>query len=704
MGESNSPPKGYVGGSILPQPSNRVKMKVYMGGGIVQRGGRYDREKLTCRGTPYADINFDTESNLYKIIFHIVTPSDEESMSIKVNDGELIIPVIVNEERKIICLNKARELILKNLFLFDEVDIGELLRNGQYFSIGTFKFEKEEDYVIPTEFAEMKTINQEIGSIIDTSDGSEKKEEVNEKPNIHKLAYGFSVRWIEQDGINKKVVKRSELKAKKIPEAFTPGEKATFDSLGFDSSFIKNYINKPENIDEFLDFWAEFLNKDGTNNLVLMYSRRLRDYIQKIKDLHTEFLQTKVLAFLRKVENPNKIDVSTQPYDEKDYYFFEEKDSPKEEIIPRPNPKPEAEEETVPGGTVSGGKVPGGTVPGGKVPGGEEVEGTKNKILEIISSLDSKDKTVYGVGQLLKGKIRLYKDLIKDNKTILSYYTKYTKVFEEVLELKETAYSLYLEAEESFTQDKPEKRRQKQQTLNGKLDKINNLLSKEYYTHYKYGAKIEGENEEHNEFLLEQEFIEADDREANHENGEHENGNSDTNGDDEDITNKTLHFVKVIRNSDTHIQQISDIPYIKVARDLAEKVKDRHTEYYKLFEEILDVLKKEPPLQEDCHNTTNNITYITGLVNIFNLFLNYNKDTIKIAIFKEMCKVYNPTEIDFLNGDISASEDKEDGPVHKKLLEFRGNFCKKKTRVQGGGFRKTRCLTKRRVSPRRKRT
>lgn len=638
MGESNLPPKGYVGGSILPQPSNRVKMKVYMGGGLpehkIQKGG-YKKDSLTFRGIPYADINFDNESFLYKIIFHIVKARDETSMKIEENEGELIIPVIVNEEKNIVTLHNSK-IKIENLFLFDEIDIDILIREGQYFTIGTLSFDKEETFVIPTRLDELSKIPVISGSSSSPEMPEDEITEEQETPNIHKLAYGFSVRWIEQPGLDKKCVTREELTKKPIPESFTPGERAVFDSLGFDTSFIKKHINDPDNIEKFLDFWTLYLNRDGTNNFVLMYSRPMRDYIQGIKDIYTKFLQDNVLSFLRKTNNPSRINTSTQPFDEKDYYFFEEKSSaPAPTPTPTPAPTPAPIEET--------------TLTQAPVLGGE-----MQKITYIINSLTDKEGVINKIGKLLLT-ITSYDQLIKDEKTIVDYHKKFTDTSEEVLELKEKAYNLY---EELGVEDN----KTKTSELNKKLEDINRILGKTYYTYKK-----------DKDFSLAEEYEDIEDDEDDENDDE-----------DDDYLSKT-------RYSPTHKQQIIDIPYIKVARELVEKIKPRHDSYFELFEGILNLANGDKGKSSPgYHDSDDNISYISALVNIYKLFLNYNKDTIKNDVYKEVCKVWNPTDIDFLNGTDN---------VTKTLGKFREKF-----KVTKGGFRKTRSLRKRRVSPKRKRT
>jgi hypothetical protein len=256
--------------------------------------------------------------------------------------------------------------------------------------------------------------------------------------------------------------------------------------------------------------------------------------------------------------------------------------------------------------------------------------------------------------------------LIKDEKTIVDYYTRYTNISEEVLELKEQAYNLYELIVEY--EDDAKEQKTKISELNGKLKKLNEILSKPYYTYKK-----------DKDFSLNTEFEKLeDDEDEDYENDE-----------DDGYLTKT-------RNSATHKQQIIDIPYIKIARELVEKINSRHGSYFALFEGILESVKLDKGKSSPGYNDSDdNITYISALVNIFKLFLNYNKDTIKNDILKEICKVWNPTDIEFLNGT-----DK----VTKILEDFRTNFCKKKKNGQIGGFRKTRSLRKRRVSPRRKRT
>ena len=281
------------------------------------------------------------------------------------------------------------------------------------------------------------------------------------------------------------------------------------------------------------------------------------------------------------------------------------------------------------------------------------------RITYIINSLTDKEGVINDIGKLLL-RITSYDQLIKDEKTIVDYHKKFTDTSEEVLELKEKAFNLYQELEED---DKAEKT--KTSGLNKKLEDINRILGKTYYT-YKKGKA----------FSLEEEFdqIEDDDDDYDDENDD----------EDDDYLSKT-------RDSATHKQQIIDIPYIKVARELVEKIKPRHNSYFELFEGILNLANGDKGKSSPgYHDSDDNISYISALVNIYKLFLNYNKDTIKNDVYKEVCKVWNPTDIDFLNGT---------KPVTKILEQFRKKFKPTK-----GGFRKTRSLRKRRVSPKRKRT
>jgi len=669
MGDSNMPPKGYVGGSILPQPSNRVKMKVYMGGGLpehkIQKGG-YKKDGLKFRGVPYSDIKFDKESYLYKIIFHIVKAKDKASMTIVKDVGELIIPVMV-KDKKILALENS-EIKIKHLFLFDEIDIDILQREGQYFTIGTLSFDTEETFVIPTTLDELSKIPVISGTASAEEMPEDEITEEQEKPNIHKLAYGFSVRWIEQAGLDKKCVTRKQLTEKPIPESFTPGERAVFDYLGFDTKLIKDYINKDStNKEEFLDFWTLYLNRDGTNNFVLMYSRPMRDYIQKIRDVHTKFLKDDVLKFLRKAGNPSRIDTTAQPFDEKDYYFFEKKstgEAEKQKLTEETKEEVKEETKTVPEESA------------------QKLGDESKRILEILQSIDTKEKILYGIAVLLKDKIGLYANLKKDNKTIISHEENKKKMSDKALELKKKAYLLYIKVSE---EEEGKENKKKIKDLNIKIDELNTLLSdKAYYNHY---------SESDEEFILDRDFQAEKEKKEEDEDEDEE----------EDLEEEDLGelYIKLTGESEKHKQQILDIPYIKVSNEVVLKIQERHKEYFELFKNILKIVSLEKPKEDTSgkySNADNNITYINGLVNIYNLFLQFNKDTIQDDIYKQMCKVYNPTDITFLNGDEETN----------KILEgFRKTFCKKKTRSQEsqkGGFRKTRSLRKRRVSPRRKRT
>lgn len=312
---AESPPPGYSGGSILPQPTNPIEMKVFQGGGFFNG----NTSQVSLLEQPAQEL-----------------PMTEFRGGARVVAGESIPKVRV---KGVITSNKEGVHGLEGMEW--EENSEESLANSEESKESVENSEESKESLGNSEGNSEGNSVESLANSLGTNTNT-----LPPKTSVQtiKLSNGLRVRLMPPD---------DSLKEDIVSFRFTGDEQALFDTvLHFKHPFIHNFLK--ENQDEFYEFWKLYTTYDGTDQFTLMtYSegQEIQRFMKKVLDAYRHYLTSAALAFLLKQEHPELLELMKEEPEKEAYALMETILIPKEkeeevEITLEESEEPEEQEET----------------------------------------------------------------------------------------------------------------------------------------------------------------------------------------------------------------------------------------------------------------------------------------------------------------------------------------------------------------------
>jgi hypothetical protein len=292
--------------SLLPLPPQKMDMIEYKGGGSLekQKGGDLKNiepfRKITVDKIP----NYLQKHTLLLEIGKSIGPIYEEN---KLQPQVLkVLPVVpvkgvfhflkgqtlenIPIEQIYFFASSGGELGPETLQTLLQKDTNPIL----FFT--TLLQSKHSVFVPVTEVEEEQENNSKsIISITNTNINTNTKSVINlddiEVSSTRTLSSGHIVRFVD-DSV------KGDIQALR----FTPDEKEIFNRIfKVGRSFVKEFIQKPENKESWFSFWRLFINLDGTNTLSLMTNKEAREisiFLQNVFDAYRKYLFNNAVGYL----------------------------------------------------------------------------------------------------------------------------------------------------------------------------------------------------------------------------------------------------------------------------------------------------------------------------------------------------------------------------------------------------------------------
>ncbi len=300
--------------SLLPLPSQKVDMIEYKGGGFVEQ--KKDVNVSPFRGVSTTNIPDSLKKNT------LILELGNELKPIRTDGTFQVLPVIFSKrqgteqsELKYLEEQTIHNIPIQNLYFFSPTG-GELSHtnsqtlftsnNGQFILFFTDKLKSKTSVFVPVK-EENENNNSNISDIQSNLSINNKSSIVTQMPNIQEndmslpitatrtLASGHIVRFVD-DSV------KGDIQALK----FTHDEKEIFNQLfKVGRPFIKEFLQRPENKEEWFNFWRLFINLDGTSNMTIMTRREGREisnFLQRVLDAYRKYLFENAIGYLLSTE------------------------------------------------------------------------------------------------------------------------------------------------------------------------------------------------------------------------------------------------------------------------------------------------------------------------------------------------------------------------------------------------------------------